>query len=82
MNSIKNCWAGDNVVALPDLRTEDDDVLDVWKSWITDLVAKYGIDGVRLDSTQQLDNAFLTPFETAGKFSIFLHAVWRRSDNL
>lgn len=67
MNSIKTCWEGDNTVSLPDLRTEDSDVLDVWKAWITDLVAKYSIDGLRLDSAQQVDNAFLSPFETAGK---------------
>ncbi|KAH7413339.1 alpha-amylase [Cadophora sp. MPI-SDFR-AT-0126] len=65
VNSIKNCWQGDNTVSLPDLRTEDSAVLNVWKAWITDLVAKYGIDGLRLDSAQQVDNAFLDPFETA-----------------
>lgn len=44
-------------------------MLNVWKTWITDLVAKYNIDGIRLDSAQQVDNAFLEPFETAGEFS-------------
>ncbi|KAG4433656.1 hypothetical protein IFR05_010859 [Cadophora sp. M221] len=65
VNSIKTCWEGDNTVSLPDLRTEDLDVLGVWKTWIKDLVAKYSIDGLRLDSAQQVENAFLSPFETA-----------------
>ncbi|KAL2066610.1 hypothetical protein VTL71DRAFT_2681 [Oculimacula yallundae] len=65
VTSIKNCWMGDNIVSLPDLRTENTDVLNVWTSWITNLVSKYKIDGIRLDSAQQLNNAFLAPFEKA-----------------
>jgi len=65
--SIKVCWEGDNTVSLPDLRTEDSNVLSVWESWITALVSKYSIDGLRLDSAQQVDNAFFPPFQSAGK---------------
>ena len=61
---------GDNTVSLPDLRTEDAAVLNVWTAWIKNLVAKYKIDGLRLDSAQQVDNAFLKPFEAAGKVSL------------
>jgi alpha-amylase len=35
------CWAGDNIVSLPDLRTEDANVLSMWERWITQLVANY-----------------------------------------
>ncbi|CZT09340.1 hypothetical protein WAI453_003201 [Rhynchosporium graminicola] len=63
--SIKNCWMGDNVVSLPDLRNEDSAILNIWTSWIANLVSKYKIDGIRLDSAQQLNNAFLAPFEKA-----------------
>ncbi|KAF4633064.1 hypothetical protein G7Y89_g5062 [Cudoniella acicularis] len=63
--SIKVCWEGDNTVSLPDMRTEDTDVLDVWESWITELVANYSIDGLRVDSAQQVDNAFFPPFQAA-----------------
>ena|SRR6187402_314007 len=66
VNSIKTCWEGDNTVSLPDLRTEDSDVLSVWESWITQLVSKYSIDGLRVDSAQQVDNAFFPPFQSAG----------------
>lgn len=67
-STIQVCWEGDNTVSLPDLRTEDDDVLDMWKTWITGLVSDYSIDGLRLDSAYQVDKAFFSPFETAGMF--------------
>jgi alpha-amylase len=61
---------GDNTISLPDLRTEDSAVASVLNSWIKDLVVKYSIDGLRLDSTQQVNNDFLPPFESAGKFQL------------
>ncbi|CZR53768.1 related to alpha-amylase A precursor [Phialocephala subalpina] len=63
--SIQVCWEGDNTVSLPDLRTEDSDVLSVWESWITNLVSEYSIDGLRVDSAQQVDQAFFPPFQSA-----------------
>ncbi|KAH8820547.1 glycoside hydrolase family 13 protein [Xylogone sp. PMI_703] len=65
VNSIKTCWEGDNTVSLPDLRTEDSDVASVWNSWITNLVSTYSIDGLRVDSAQQVNNDFFPPFESA-----------------
>ena len=66
--SIQVCWEGDNTVSLPDLRTEDSDVLSVWESWITSLVSTYSIDGLRVDSAQQVDQAFFPPFQSAGMY--------------
>ncbi|KAJ9157608.1 Alpha-amylase A type-3 [Pleurostoma richardsiae] len=63
--SIQVCWEGDNTVSLPDLRTEDSDVRSVWNSWITDIVSKYSIDGLRVDSAQQVETSFFPPFESA-----------------
>jgi hypothetical protein len=37
------CWEGDNIVSLPDLRTEDVVVLNVWEQWITQMVSMYGM---------------------------------------
>jgi alpha-amylase len=56
---------GSNQAALPDLRTEDADVQSIFNTWITNLVADYGIDGIRLDSTQQTSNGFLPSFQSA-----------------
>ncbi|KAI3401655.1 hypothetical protein diail_9319 [Diaporthe ilicicola] len=63
--SIQDCWQGDEVVSLPDLRTEDSDVLDTFNSWIKDVVSTYNIDGIRLDSAKHVDEAFLPSFEDA-----------------
>jgi alpha-amylase len=84
------CWEGDNTVSLPDLRTEDSDVLSTFESWITDLVSNYSIDGLRLDSAYEMDQAFFPPFQSAGTFpciSIVVHTdllkleftLWERS---
>ncbi|THX53195.1 alpha-amylase [Aureobasidium pullulans] len=64
-NNQNSCWAGDNIVSLPDLRTEDDAVLSMWKTWITQLVANYTIDGLRIDSAKSVNKAFYPPFEQA-----------------
>jgi len=59
---------GSNTVSLPDLRTEDQNVKNIWNTWIKALVAKYSIDGLRIDSVQQVDNNFFPDFQAAGKF--------------
>jgi alpha-amylase len=59
------CWEGDNTVSLPDLRTEDSDVLSMWETWVAQLVANYTIDGIRLDSAEEVDTAFFPPFQSA-----------------
>ncbi|KUJ09148.1 alpha-amylase [Mollisia scopiformis] len=63
--SIQVCWEGDNTVSLPDLRTEDSDVLSVFETWVANLVSTYSIDGFRVDSMQQVDQAFWPPFQSA-----------------
>lgn len=41
-------------------------MLSVWESWITELVANYSIDGLRVDSAREVDTAFFPPFQSAG----------------
>lgn len=66
------CWLGDpHVVPLPDLRTEDDDVRDMFGAWISGMVANYSIDGLRIDSALHVEPDFFTGFmEAAGIFGI------------
>ncbi|KAI5242421.1 alpha-amylase [Aureobasidium subglaciale] len=64
-NSVEKCWAGDNTVSLPDLRTEDSNVRSIWNSWITQFVANYTIDGLRVDSAKSVEKSFYPPFEQA-----------------
>jgi hypothetical protein len=62
------CWEGDNTVSLPDLRTEDSDVVSMYGTWIGQLVANYSIDGLRIDSCTEVDQAFFPPFQAAGMY--------------
>lgn len=39
--SIQDCWIGDNIVALPDVKTEDSTVANMWNTWIGQLVSNY-----------------------------------------
>lgn len=52
-------------MSLPDLATEDSNVLSMWETWITQLVANYSIDGLRVDSALEVDPAFFPGFQSA-----------------
>ncbi|KAK5125461.1 hypothetical protein LTR85_000570 [Meristemomyces frigidus] len=66
--SAEICWLYDN---LPDVRTEDQDVVDAYSTWITELVANYSIDGLRIDSVKDVDKASMPPFcEAAGVYCL------------
>ncbi|CAD6586638.1 MAG: hypothetical protein ASARMPRED_002783 [Alectoria sarmentosa] len=59
------CWSGDQHVTLPDLATESTVVITKWQTWVSNITAFYGIDGIRLDACLEQDQQFFTPFETA-----------------
>lgn len=63
--SIVDCWEGDNIVSLPDLRTEDAVVQAMWGTWIKSMIQNYTIDGLRVDSAQQTGTFFFPGFEAA-----------------
>ncbi|KAK7992516.1 glycoside hydrolase family 13 protein [Apiospora saccharicola] len=70
-NSVRTCWEGDNKVSLPDLRTEDSNIRSTFSAWIKDLVAKYSIDGMRIDSVKHVEKDFWPGFlEAAGIYGI------------
>ncbi|KAI9736785.1 MAG: hypothetical protein M1834_000989 [Cirrosporium novae-zelandiae] len=72
LTNMYDCWLGDNVVSLPDLRTEDDDVSQKLYSWISGLVTNYSIDGLRVDSAGNINPEFWPGFlEAAGVFATF-----------
>ncbi|KAK4503775.1 hypothetical protein PRZ48_004690 [Zasmidium cellare] len=68
---IEQCWMGDTIVPLPDLKTEAQNVSDVWNSWIGDLVSNYSIDGLRIDSLMEVNTGFWSGFQqNAGVYSL------------
>ncbi|TQN64312.1 Acid alpha-amylase, partial [Colletotrichum shisoi] len=67
ITSEQLCW----LYSLPDLRTEDAYVRQVYASWIKDLVAKYSIDGLRVDTALEIEPEFFSEGgfrEAAGVF--------------
>jgi len=40
---IEECWLGDDVISMPDLRTEDPTVQGEYQTWISELVSNYSI---------------------------------------
>ncbi|KAL2199758.1 glycoside hydrolase family 13 protein [Corynascus similis CBS 632.67] len=69
--SVEKCWQGSNIVSLPDLRTEDDEVRRIWNDWVTQLVSNYSIDGLRVDSAKHVETSFWQGFsEAAGVYMV------------
>ncbi|KAL1982275.1 hypothetical protein VTN96DRAFT_1584 [Rasamsonia emersonii] len=68
---VIDCWLGDEIVTLPDLRTEDSNVASTLYSWIGEMVSNYSIDGLRLDSVFNVNQDFWPGFNKAsGVFCI------------
>ncbi|TDZ12996.1 Alpha-amylase 2 [Colletotrichum spinosum] len=69
--SVEKCWQGSDDVSLPDLRTEDPRVRQVFNAWIKRVVRRYGFDGMRLDSAKHVEPSFWPAFEaSSGIFAI------------
>ena len=60
--SAEQCWLYSN---LPDLRTEDPNVVDAYNTWITQLVSNYSIDGLRIDSVKDVNKSLMQHFCSA-----------------
>jgi hypothetical protein len=46
-------------------KSRSSDVRDVWNRWVTQLVANYSIDGLRIDSAREVETSFYAGFESA-----------------
>ncbi|KAK5136120.1 hypothetical protein LTR08_004171 [Meristemomyces frigidus] len=68
--NMEECWLGDDIVPLVDLRTEDEDVQNMFGEWISGMVSNYSIDGLRIDTSINVDPPFFVDFvDTAGVFA-------------
>lgn len=69
--TAENCWLDLEVVALPDLNTENEKVASMIQEWAKGLVGNYSIDGLRVDSARNMNDAYLTSFSrAAGVFTM------------
>ncbi|KAJ4391689.1 hypothetical protein N0V93_005309 [Gnomoniopsis smithogilvyi] len=62
ITSIEECWLSSY---LPDVATERTDIQEAYADWIKWLIAEYDIDGLRLDTVEQLDSGALEAFTSA-----------------
>ncbi|TRM69341.1 glycoside hydrolase family 13 protein [Schizophyllum amplum] len=58
----EQCWMGDSNVPLPDVNTENDQVVGLLKDYVSNLVTKYSIDGLRLDAAKSIRKDFWPDF--------------------
>ena len=64
---VENC----RLSGLPDLKQENEWVAETLLSWINDLITKYDIDGIRIDTIMEVPKTFWDSFrESAGVFQI------------
>jgi alpha-amylase len=69
--NYENCWFSVEHVAMPDLNTESPQVMNMFGSWVKQLVSNYSIDGLRIDGVKQVDQAFFPSFTAAsGVFTL------------
>ncbi|PQE17869.1 Acid alpha-amylase protein [Rutstroemia sp. NJR-2017a BBW] len=69
--NAQDCWLGDDIVALADLDTESDFVKNTWDTWVTEMVANYSLDGLRVDAAKHVDKPFWPSWQqAAGTFTI------------
>ncbi|KAL3468403.1 glycoside hydrolase superfamily [Aspergillus heterothallicus] len=65
----QRCWTGDDIVSLPDLKTEDERVQNILGMWIQEMISTYSIDGLRLDAAKHITPESLPKFqESANTF--------------
>ena len=66
--SVENCWLITGPPpSLPDINTEDTNVLNSIIQSVVDIVNKYGVDGIRLDTTKHLPKSALAAFQSSVK---------------
>ncbi|PYH83360.1 alpha-amylase [Aspergillus uvarum CBS 121591] len=68
---VLDCWMGDNIVSLPDLRNEDQEVQSMLGTWVKELVSNYSVDGLRIDSVLNIDQDFFSSFNKSAEVFLF-----------
>ncbi|KAL1596293.1 hypothetical protein SLS60_008938 [Paraconiothyrium brasiliense] len=71
VTQIQRCWLGGETNPLPDLDTTLPKVRTEWNTWIKSLVTNYSIDGIRVDTAQNIEESFFPTFgKAAGVFAL------------
>lgn len=68
---VEQCWLGDDKLALVDINTEDDGVINTMHNFVKGLVSNFSADGVRIDTVKHVRKDFWPDFgKAAGVFTI------------
>ena len=68
---VEQCWLGDDKLALIDVNTENDDIVNTYNDWIKTLVGNYSIDGIRIDTVKHIRKDFWPKFaSSSGVYAI------------
>ncbi|KAJ5383138.1 Alpha-amylase [Penicillium concentricum] len=71
MKIAQKCNTGDEIVPLPDLFTEHEDVQQLLIKWAKNAIKTYSIDGLRIDAAKHVNPGFLKAF-SQGLDDIFM----------
>lgn len=68
---VEQCWLGDDKLALVDVNTEKDEIVDTYNGWIKTLVGNYSVDGIRIDTVKHIRKDFWPGFaSSSGVYAI------------
>jgi len=68
---VEQCWLGDDKVALVDVNTESDDIVNTYNDWIKTLVGNFSVDGIRIDTVKHVRKDFWPKFaSSSGVYTI------------
>jgi alpha-amylase len=68
---VEQCWLGDDKLALVDVNTEKNNIVETYNSWIKALVGNYSIDGIRIDTVKHVRKDFWPNFaSSSGVYTI------------
>ncbi|KAF4310779.1 hypothetical protein GTA08_BOTSDO13705 [Botryosphaeria dothidea] len=70
-DNYQNCWLGNDQLSLPDINTEDEDIIKYFEDWGTKMINDYQVDGFRVDAVKHVPKAFWNDFESVvGTYTI------------
>ncbi|EKG16140.1 hypothetical protein MPH_06577 [Macrophomina phaseolina MS6] len=63
-DNYQNCWLGNDQLSLPDINTEDADIVKYFEDWGTRMINDYQVDGFRVDAVKHVPKPFWNDFES------------------
>ncbi|THH31734.1 hypothetical protein EUX98_g2466 [Antrodiella citrinella] len=69
--AVEQGWLGDTNLPLPDIDTEDPNIVSTYNTWVGQLVSNYSVDGLRIDTVKHIRQDFWPDFaKSAGVYTV------------